>query len=46
MTSPASRAIPLQVLSDPAVPQAPLPEGTLQVGTKQLGGDKIGRSPV
>ena len=46
MTVPASRAIPLQVLSEPVAPQAPLPEGTLQAGAKQLGGDKIGRSPV
>jgi lipoic acid synthetase len=41
MTAPAPRTIPLQVLSEPAAPQAPL-----QAGAKQLGGDKIGRSPV
>ena len=41
MTAPTSRAIPLQILSEPAAPPA-----SLQEGAKQLGGDKIGRSPV
>ena len=41
MTDAAPRTIPLQVLSEPAAPAAPL-----QAGAKQLGGDKIGRSPV
>ena len=41
----ASRAIPLQVVSVPAV--APATEAApLQPGVKQMGGDKIGRSPV
>ncbi len=46
MSAPASRAIPLQVLSEPAAPQASLEAGPLQPGAKQLGGDKISRSPV
>ena len=41
MNAPTSRAIPLQILSEPAAPPA-----SLQEGAKQLGGDKIGRSPV
>ena len=41
MSAPTSRAIPLQILSEPAAPPA-----SLQEGAKQLGGDKIGRSPV
>ena len=41
MTASPPRAIPLPVLSEPALPQA-----SLEAGAKQLGGDKIGRSPV
>ena len=41
MTASTPLAIPLQVLSEPALPQA-----SLEAGAKQLGGDKIGRSPV
>ena len=41
MNAPTSRAIPLQILSEPAAPPA-----SLQEGAKQLGGDKIGLSPV
>ena len=43
MTASTTRTIPLQTLSEPAVPPEP---GPLQMGAKQLGGDKIGRSPV
>ncbi len=39
-STPASRAIPLQVVADGALP------ASLEQGAKQLAGDKISRSPV
>lgn len=39
-STPASRAIPLQVVADGALP------ASMEAGAKQLAGDKISRSPV